>query len=487
MAGEPQRGEARYGPAPEESAGRRGLAPFQWLILSLLAAGLGAGAWLQPGRTGALTIVVIGAGFLLVAGWRILLTAFSAAPAPSPPDPSVWPRYTVLAALYQEAEVVPLLVARLARIDYPADRLQGLLILEGHDLDTIRAALAAPRPPWLELFILPPGAPQTKPRALNHALERATGELLTVYDAEDEPDPGQLRVAAARFASDPDGRLACLQAPLRIRPPAAEGGDPFLDRQFAAEYAALFETALPGFARLGLPFPLGGTSNHFRTAALRAVGGWDAWNVTEDADLGFRLWSRRWRLGVIDRPTWETPPGGIEHWLPQRVRWQKGYMQTWGVHTRRPWRLGLRGGAALTLTVGAGLASAALHGPSLAWIFAAALVAFTAGLSPATPFLSLAVLGLGAAAAWLACAIGARRAGIPYGVRDMLAAPAYWSLLSLAFVHAAWRLVREPFTWDKTRHRADAPVAAVEPQAVLDETPPQRLSAAHVAAPEPVA
>jgi len=435
-------------------------------------------------------VVVAGlaAGFLLLALWRLLLVALSGGPAPACPEPARWPTYTVLAALYDEAEVVSSLIARLARLDYPADRLQGLLLIEAHDHATLSAARAAPRPDWLELCVVPPGAPQTKPRALNHGLGRATGELLTVYDAEDEPDPGQLRAAAARFAADERGRLACLQAPLRIRRRDPTGERPFFDRQFAAEYAALFETALPGLARLGLPFPLGGTSNHFRAEALRRVGGWDAWNVTEDADLGFRLWARGWRLGVIDRPTWETPPGGLEHWLPQRVRWQKGYMQTWGVHTRRPWRLGARGLAALTLTVGASLASAAIHGPSLAWLAAGALVAASAGLSPATPLLSLLVLGLGAGAAWLACLFGTRRAGVPYDLRDMLAAPAYWSLLSLAFAHAAWRLVREPFAWDKTVHHADGPPPDADAEdARLDEAGRERLSAAHVAAPEPVA
>ena len=172
------------------------------------------------------------------------------------------------------------LIERLSRIDYPSDKLQGFLLLEAHDQATIAVARAAVRPSWLELLLIPPGSPQTKPRALNSGLALATGALLTVYDAEDTPDPLQLREAAARFAADPTGRLACLQAPLRIR-----AGRLFLERQFAAEYASLFETALPGMARLGLPFPLGGTSNHFRVDALRAVGGWDAWNVTEDADL----------------------------------------------------------------------------------------------------------------------------------------------------------------------------------------------------------
>ncbi|HYC99546.1 hypothetical protein [Brevundimonas sp.] len=166
-------------------------------------------------------------------------------------------------------------------------------------------------------------------------------------------------------------------------------------------------------------------------------------------------------------------------------------MQTWGVHTRRPWRLGGRGAFALVMTVGACLASATLNGPSLAWAAATVLVAAMAGLPPEAPMLALSVLVLGTAAAWLSCAIGARRAGVPYGAADMIVAPAYWALQSLAALHAGWRLVREPFAWDKTRHRRDAPAAGaaspVNAHAALDETAPNRLSAAHAAAPQPVA
>lgn len=482
-----RREAGRYGPPFDRSAAKRALAPVQTVVLTGLVGAALALAWFEPEVFGHGLIVVGAWGFLTVAAWRTALILLSAVrPAPAP-EPAVWPRYTVVAALYHEAEVVGQLIERLSRIDYPADRLQGLLVLEAHDHDTIAAALATPRPDWLDVFVIPPGKPQTKPRALNCALAHATGDLLTVYDAEDDPDPLQLREAASRFAADPTGRLACLQAPLRIRRGRKSDASPFLDQQFAAEYASLFETALPGIARLGLPFPLGGTSNHFRTDVLSAVEGWDAWNVTEDADLGFRLWSRGWRLGVISRPTWETPPGGLDNWLPQRTRWLKGYMQTWGVHTRAPWRLGWRGGVALVLTVGAGLVSAALHGLSLAWVAAAVLVALTAGLPPGTPALALSVLVLGAASAWLSCAIGARRAGVAYGPTDMITAPAYWALLSLAFVHAAWRLVLDPYAWDKTRHRRDASPEAVETHDTLDETAPLRLSAVHAAAPEPVA
>ena len=488
---------ARQGPPACDSAVQRGLSTLQATVVAVAVMVFGTIAGLRPEVIVPALEVGAAAAFLFVACWRILLTLLSlrvASPTPTLPAARL-PRYTVVAALHDEAEVVGQLIARLGRIDYPPDQLQGFLVLEAHDLETIAQARHAPRPPWLDILIAPAGLPQTKPRALNVALGHATGELLTVYDAEDDPDPGQLREAAARFAADRGGRLACLQAPLRIRRRfQCPEPSPFLDRQFALEYASLFETVLPGLARLGLPFPLGGTSNHFRVDVLRALGGWDAWNVTEDADLGFRLWRDGWRLGVLARPTWETPPGGLNAWLPQRARWLKGYMQTFGVHTRKPWRLGFRGAFALVMTVGAGLASAALHGPSLAWFAAALLVTGVAGLPPATSPMALGVLFFGAVSAWVSCGVGARRAGIRFSVADMIAAPAYWSLLSLAFVHAAWRLAREPFVWDKTRHRRDAPdigSAGITPlrayHAALDEDALPGLSAPHAAAPEHVA
>jgi cellulose synthase/poly-beta-1,6-N-acetylglucosamine synthase-like glycosyltransferase len=407
---------------------------------------------------------VLQAGFVLAALWRAVVAIASLRPSPLPMPPKRWPRYTVMAALHDEAAVVPQLIQRLSRIDYPRRQLEGFLILEAHDQATLNAAMVALRPAWLKILVVPQGSPQTKPRALNHALSVATGELITIYDAEDAPDSGQLREAAARFAQEP--RLGCLQAPLRIRRNQV-GLSSFLDRQFAFEYAALFEVNLPGLARLRLPFPLGGTSNHVRMTALRGVGGWDAHNVTEDADLGFRLWTAGWGLGVLNSPTWETPPGGLERWLPQRTRWLKGYMQTWGVQTRAPLALGRRGLLSLVMTLGAAIVSAACHAPTVAWLASALMLGLHAGIAPAAPLSSFVVLALGVVTAWMGCAVGARRAGMDYRLTDMLAAPAYWSLLSLAFVHAFWRLIVAPHVWDKTVHDAEIDVECA-PVATLD-------------------
>jgi hypothetical protein len=450
------------GPSLRDGAAWRGVTVFQALTLALVLVVLPGGVAVFGQRATGWIILGIQIAFLLIAVWRIATILISRNSVPAPHlsltdwPPASWPRYTILAALYDEAEVVGQLIERLAQIDYPTDRLEALLLLETRDVATIAAARATMRPRWLRIVVVPPGFPGTKPRALNFGLAEARGELITIYDAEDDPDPLQLREAATRFKADAEGRIACLQAPLRIRRKGRSNyAAPFLDRQFAVEYASLFEVTLPALSRLGLPFPLGGTSNHFRADALRAVGGWDAWNVTEDADLGFRLWRNGWRLGVLSRPTYETPPGALELWLPQRTRWLKGYMQTWGVHTRDLGGLGVRGGTALMLTLGAGLASAAIHAATLAWVVTALLIAGVGGLSPGTPVFALCVMILGAAAAWLQGKIGAMRAHVPYSAADMIMAPAYWSLLSLAFFHAAWRLAHEPFAWDKTAHFRD--------------------------------
>ena len=442
---------AYQGPSRRDGAAFRGLTLGQFVLLLVGFGGLGAAFWLRPFELGRVILYAFWSAFFILAVWRIVLCTASVRRLPLAPDPDSWPRYTVIAALCDEADVVPALLEALGQIDYPMEQLEGFIVLEAHDHATLAAVMAADRPSWLRVLIAPPGA-GAKPRALNHALSVSRGELVVIYDAEDDPDPLQLREAAARFMAEPD--LVAAQAPLRIR---RRGRAPsrFIDRQFAAEYAGLFEVTLRGMAALGLPFPLGGTSNHIRADVLKAVGGWDPFNLTEDADIGFRLWRSGGRLGILSRPTYETPPDGIYAWLPQRTRWLKGYMQTVGVHTRYLNGLGARGALALSLSLGVALISAALHAPVMAWIAVSLIVAAVSGVEPIVPLAGMVVLCTGAAAAWITCAMGAIRAGASYGVRDMLEAPFYWALTSLAFGHAVGRLATEPYAWDKTPHRPD--------------------------------
>ena len=206
--------------------------------------------------------------------------------------------------------------------DYPRGKLDIKLVIEHDDRATRLAIVALDLPAIYEIVVAPIGWPRTKPRALNIALPLVRGELLVIFDAEDAPAPGQLREAAERFLRAPR-ELACLQARLAID----NIEDSWLTRLFAIEYAVLFDVLNPGLAGLGLPLPLGGSSNHFRTEVLREVCGWDAWNVTEDADLGLRLARFGYGVGILPSSTQEEAPAFIDAWLRQRRRWSKGWMR----------------------------------------------------------------------------------------------------------------------------------------------------------------
>ena len=358
---------------PEASANDRGLmrrtAWTAMVIVLLVSLALALGPGGLSGATGAF----IG---LIVLGWlglRLVASVLPVRPATRHPlSDAELPVYSILCALHREETVVAGLIAALGRLTYPRARLDIQLILEADDPATLAAVRAANPPAHIRTLVLPPDGPRTKPKALMMALPLVRGDLLTVYDAEDRPDPGQLREAAETFAAG-DERLGCLQAPLLIANPR----DSLLTRFFAADYAAQFLVLLPALARLGLPIPLGGTSNHFRVGALRASGGWDPFNVTEDADLGFRLARAGWRIGTIRAPTWEEAPPRFRIWLGQRSRWFKGWLQTLAVLGRQPRQvaadLGIRGTLALMATLAGSLGLALVHPACIAGLAAALL------------------------------------------------------------------------------------------------------------------
>jgi cellulose synthase/poly-beta-1,6-N-acetylglucosamine synthase-like glycosyltransferase len=195
-------------------------------------------------------------------------------------------------------------------------------VLEADDHETRRALAALDLGPPFAIITAPALGPRTKPKALNVALPFAHGSFTVIYDAEDVPEPDQLRRAFDTFIAA-DERLACVQASLTID----NTTDSWLARMFTASYAGHFEGFLPAMAALRLPFPLGGSSNHFRTAALRRVGGWDPYNVTEDADLGIRLHRFGYRCAALSSATYEEAPARFGPWLKQRTRWYKGWMR----------------------------------------------------------------------------------------------------------------------------------------------------------------
>ncbi|MFO7900445.1 MAG: glycosyltransferase [Planctomycetota bacterium] len=268
------------------------------------------------------------------------------------------PTYTVFVPLYREPEVANKIVRHIAAMDYPKDKLDVKILLEPDDPQTLEAVRESGLPAFCEVIICPDSQPRTKPKACNHGLARATGEYSVIYDAEDRPEPDQLKKAVIGFRKaeqrfearrrlrrwnpfqrEKRGRTVCLQAKLNYYNPTQN----LLTRFFMIEYSTWFELYLPGLHALRAPIPLGGTSNHFRTDVLREIGGWDPFNVTEDCDLGIRLHKMGYRTQVIDSTTWEEANSRVGNWIRQRSRWVKGYVQTHLTHMRRPlrtlWRL----------------------------------------------------------------------------------------------------------------------------------------------------
>ncbi|MEZ5764955.1 MAG: glycosyltransferase [Xanthobacteraceae bacterium] len=365
------------------------------------------------------------------------------------------PLYSVVVALYREARSVAPLVAAIQAIDYPPEKLQIILALEPDDFETRAAVAKLGHLPHVQVVLAARDGPRTKPKALNCALPFVQGDYVAVYDAEDRPEPDQLRLALDAFRMHgPD--IACVQASLCI----TNISDSWLSRTFTAEYAGQFDVFLQGATALRAPLPLGGSSNHFDTRILREVSGWDAYNVTEDADLGLRLARFGYRSVMFPSTTYEEAPARFGAWLKQRTRWMKGWMQTWAVHMSTPvdfWRsAGPRGFLTVNLLVGGNILGAlvypilltqiALAGIDLAdgrrnslfenWLDTVHAVSILSGL--------LASMVVGAA--------GLAQRGLLRNVWILAATPIYWLLLSAAAWRALWQYAFDRYRWEKTEH-----------------------------------
>lgn len=371
-----------------------------------------------------------------------------------PPDEEL-PVYSVLIPLRNEAAMVPQLFEAMQALDYPAGRLDIKFVVETRSAETIAAVRARLGDPRFSLVPVPDAAPRTKPKALDFALPLCRGDFVVVFDAEDIPDPDQLWKAAVRFRDERE--LVCLQAHLVID----NGRHNWLAAQFAGEYAGLFTVLLPALACWQFPMPLGGTSNHFRVRALRELGGWDAFNVTEDADLGIRLARRRLRVDVLASHTKEAAPTRFLPWFGQRTRWMKGWMQTFIVHNRSPAQLLGEMGLPAFLTFEA-LVLGMIIAPVLHCAFLlTVLVRFCLGAglfdTSVWTLFYMVILCLGYGSAVATGVLGLKRLRTGHLAASQLWLPAYWLLIGLATIGAARELVLRPFHWFKSPHQPVAP------------------------------
>lgn len=368
-----------------------------------------------------------------------------------------WPTYTIFCPLYKEWKVLPQFIKAIKNLDYPPQKLQVLLLLEEDDQETVARAQSYTLPEYFQVLVVPHSYPKTKPKACNYGLGYAKGEYSVIYDAEDIPEKDQLKKAVIAFRKcSPE--VICVQAKLNFYNPYQN----ILTKLFTSEYSLWFDLILTGLQSLKAPIPLGGTSNHFRTKSLLALRGWDAFNVTEDCDLGIRLTKGGYRTAVIDSTTFEEANSESRNWFLQRTRWIKGYIQTYLVHTRNPsaffkkrtpldylWFQLLVGGKILAMFVN-----------PLMWVITLVYFSFRPFLGPTIEsFFPAPILYMG-----VICLIGGNFLYLYYymigcakrGYFDLIKysflVPFYWIGMSIAAWVASIKLITQPYYWSKTKH-----------------------------------
>jgi cellulose synthase/poly-beta-1,6-N-acetylglucosamine synthase-like glycosyltransferase/glycosyltransferase involved in cell wall biosynthesis/O-antigen/teichoic acid export membrane protein len=366
------------------------------------------------------------------------------------------PLYTILCPLYKEARVLPHFVKAMETLDWPKDKLEIMLLLEQDDEATIAAAKALKLPDYFRIVIVPDSQPKTKPKASNYGLGMARGEYIVVFDAEDEPDPQQLKKAYIAFSQAP-ASVVCLQAKLNYYNPHHN----VLTRLFTAEYSLWFDVILPGLQSLNTSIPLGGTSNHFRTADLRRLEGWDPFNVTEDCDLGARLFKAGCKTAIIDSTTLEEANSDVKNWFRQRSRWIKGYIQTYFVHMRHPVQFAREHGVhafIFQLVVGGKIAFMLIN--PILWVITISYFALNSivgptieALYPASIFYMAAFsLVFGNFICLYNYMIGCVKRGHTDLVKYVFIIPVYWLMISWAACIATYQLIFKPHYWEKTIH-----------------------------------
>jgi glycosyltransferase XagB len=447
----------------EEHSARRVLSRVQAVVATAVLVVIAEAFFLAPVRSAVVLSAVVGVGFLVSVFFKFVVCMVGAryeytesvtrADIAALKDNDL-PLYTILVPAYHEANVVGALMENLSKVDYPPDKLEILLLLERDDEETRRAAIAARPPETVTIVTVPPGQPQTKPKACNVGLFLARGEFLVIYDAEDRPEPEQLKTALVAF-SRADERQVCVQAALNY----FNATENILTRMFTLEYSFWFDYMLPGLEAMRLPIPLGGTSNHFRTGALRRLGGWDPFNVTEDADLGIRSAALGETVGVITSTTYEEANSQYGNFVRQRSRWIKGYLQTTLVHLRHPVELvrttGWTKALGFALLIG-GTPLSFLFVPPLYLLFAVTMIIGPRSVAPLFPgwvlWVSVACLIIGNAMMIYVSMMGVFKRRRYRLVLWALANPLYWLLHSLAAYKALWQLVVKPHYWEKTEH-----------------------------------
>jgi len=361
-----------------------------------------------------------------------------------------WPLYTILLPIYKEKEIFPQLYNAIENLDYPKEKLEIILLIEKDDIEIQEYLQNLNLPDRWEKIIIPDFPPKTKGKALNYGLEKANGKYIVIYDAEDIPEKNQLKKAVIGFEKVNE-KVVCLQAKLNYYNPYQN----ILTKWFTAEYSSWFDLYLPGIDKINAPIPLGGTSNHFRTEILKKLNGWDPFNVTEDCDLGIRIFKKGYRTKILDTTTWEEANSKLKNWIKQRSRWIKGYIQTYFIHMRNPFylikKIGIINFLNFNLIIGGNFFVLCFN--PIAWAFLFSTISHKNFYFPNLFFkIVTPTLLFGNIFFIIINIFGSLKRKYYKLIIPSLFSPIYWFLMSIG----AWKGVLQYFTkphfWEKTEH-----------------------------------
>ncbi len=441
------------------------LVAWQKIFLFILIASAIRGFVLDPQLTAIMIIAVLSTVYFFDVCFNLYLIIKSLHLPPeiqidsqelSRLDPNKLPTYSILCPLYKEQRVLPQFVKAINKLDWPKDKLDVLLLLEKDDQETIKAARKINLPKHFRIIVIPPSNPQTKPKACNYGLSLAKGKYMVIYDAEDKPDPLQLKKAYLGFAQVPK-RVICLQAKLNYYNPHHN----LLTKLFTAEYSLWFDVILPGLQSIETIIPLGGTSNHFYTEKLRELHGWDAFNVTEDCDLGVRLFKRGYKTAIIDSVTLEEANSNLKNWIRQRSRWIKGYLQTYFVHLRHPIQFFRdHGRHAFLFHLIVGLKTIFILINPLLWAATISYFAYYSIVGPIIEslypplifYIAAFSLVFGNFMYFYSYMIGCAKRKRWLIIKYVFLVPIYWLTMVLGALLAFVQLIFKPYFWEKTHH-----------------------------------
>ena len=236
--------------------------------------------------------------------------------------------FTVMLPARHEEAVIQATIERVVKANYPVNLLQVLVVCSADDQGTIskaQAKIAALQREGLgnvSVVVFDDG-PINKPHGLNAALKRATHDVVTIFDAEDDIHPDIFNVVNTVMETE---QVDVVQAGVQLM----NFDSTWYSALNVLEYFFWFKSRLHYHARYK-SVPLGGNTVFFDRALISRIGGWDEHNLTEDADVGLRLCSAGARIRVVydDRyVTKEETPPTVQQFIKQRTRWSQGFMQT---------------------------------------------------------------------------------------------------------------------------------------------------------------